>query len=43
MIPETFEVIDWPAIFGVRATPLDRCADARPSSIPIYSKVVLEF
>ncbi len=22
VIPETFEVIDWPAIFGVRATPI---------------------
>jgi nucleoside-diphosphate-sugar epimerase len=42
VIPETFEVIDWPAIFGVRATPI---AEALRETFqhPVYSKVVLEF
>ena len=42
VIPETFEVIDWPRIFGVRHTPL---IDAMTETFqhPIYSKLVLEF
>jgi nucleoside-diphosphate-sugar epimerase len=42
VIPETFEVIDWPGIFGVRATPI---AEALRETFqhPVYSKVVLEF
>lgn len=40
--PDIFEVIDWPAIFGVRATPLAQ-ALAETYQHPIYSKVVLEF
>lgn len=42
VIPETFEVIDWPAIFGVRSTPI---AEALRETFqhPVYSKVVLEF
>jgi nucleoside-diphosphate-sugar epimerase len=42
VIPETFEVIDWPSIFGVRATPI---AEALHETFqhPVYSKVVLEF
>lgn len=42
VIPETFEVIDWPAIFGVRATPL---AEALHETFrdPLYSNQVLEF
>jgi nucleoside-diphosphate-sugar epimerase len=42
VIPETFEVIDWPAIFGVRATPL---IDALRETFqhPVYSNVVLDF
>jgi uncharacterized protein YbjT (DUF2867 family) len=42
VIPETFEVIDWPAIFGVRATPI---AEALRETFqhPVYSNVVLEF
>jgi nucleoside-diphosphate-sugar epimerase len=42
VIPETFEVIDWPSIFGVRATPI---AEALRETFhhPVYSKVVLEF
>ena len=40
--PDVFEVIDWPGIFGVRATPL---AEALRETYehPDYSKVVLEF
>ena len=41
--PDVFEVIDWPGIFGVTATPLTSRAGARRSSIPSYSKIVLEF
>lgn len=42
VIPEVFEVIDWPAIFGVKATPL---AEALHETFrhPVYSKQVLEF
>ena len=40
--PDIFEVIDWPAIFGVSATPL-RAALERTYCDPIYSKLVLEF
>ena len=32
VIPEVFEVIDWPAIFGVRATPLREALDRDASS-----------
>ena len=40
--PDYFEVIDWPHIFGVSATPL---AEALRETFqnPVYSKVVLEF
>ena len=40
--PDVFEIIDWPGIFGVRATPL---AEALRETYlhPHYSKVVLEF
>ena len=40
--PDEFEVIDWPTIFGVTATPL---ADAMDETYahPVYSDVVLEF
>jgi hypothetical protein len=42
VIPEVFEVIDWPGIFGVRATPL---AEALRQTFqdPTYSSIVLEF
>ena len=41
-VPDVFEVIDWPKIFGVRATPL---AEALQQAFqdPTYSNVVLEF
>jgi nucleoside-diphosphate-sugar epimerase len=40
--PDVFEIIDWPAIFGVRATPL---AEALEETFrhPVYSGIVLEF
>ena len=39
---DEFEVIDWPSIFGVRATPFAEAVD-ETFNHPIYSKVVLEF
>jgi nucleoside-diphosphate-sugar epimerase len=42
VLPETFEVIDWPAIFGVKATPIAEALNATFQD-PVYSKVVLEF
>jgi nucleoside-diphosphate-sugar epimerase len=40
--PDVFEVIDWPTIFGVRATPL---AEAFETTFrhPVYSKIALQF
>jgi nucleoside-diphosphate-sugar epimerase len=40
--PDVFEVIDWPHIFGVQATPL-RAALEQTFQHPDYSKIVLEF
>lgn len=40
--PDVFEVIDWPAIFGTRSTPLE-AALAETFQHPVYSNVVLEF
>jgi nucleoside-diphosphate-sugar epimerase len=40
--PDVFEEIDWPAIFGVRSTPL-RDALRETFRDPRYSQVVLEF
>lgn len=40
--PDLFEVIDWPAIFGVPATPLDQ-ALRETYQDPRFSQVVLEF
>jgi nucleoside-diphosphate-sugar epimerase len=40
--PDVFEVIDWPRIFGVKATPL-KTALAETYSHPTYSQIVLEF
>jgi hypothetical protein len=42
VIPEVFEVIDWPKIFGVRATPLAE-AFQQTFQDPTYSDIVLEF
>lgn len=40
--PDVFEVVDWPGIFGVRSTPLDRALE-ETFQHPVYSKVALEF
>lgn len=40
--PDSFEIIDWPGIFGVRSTPLDEALDATFND-PTYADVVLEF
>ena len=40
--PDSFEIIDWPGIFGVRSTPLDEALDATFND-PTYSHVVLDF
>lgn len=40
--PDTFEVIDWPGIFGVKATPFS-AAIQETFLDPTYSKVELEF
>ena len=40
--PDVFEVIDWPAIFSVRATPLKQALETTFRD-PEYSQVTLEF
>ncbi|PTS74432.1 NAD-dependent dehydratase [Sphingomonas sp. HMWF008] len=40
--PDIFEVIDWPSIFGVRATPLQAALD-ETFQHPVYSKIALQF
>jgi nucleoside-diphosphate-sugar epimerase len=40
--PDIFEAIDWPGIFGVRATPLDEALH-ETFNHPVYSKVALQF
>jgi nucleoside-diphosphate-sugar epimerase len=40
--PDVFEVIDWPGIFGVRATPLQQALDETFQD-PVYSQVALDF
>jgi nucleoside-diphosphate-sugar epimerase len=40
--PDVFEIIDWPRIFGVRATPLDQALE-ETFRHPVYSRIVLEF
>lgn len=42
VIPETFPVVDWPGIFGVRATPLRRALEETYLD-PSYGSLVLEF
>ena len=41
-IPELFEVIDWPGLFGVAPTPLAAALDETFRTLP-YSSVVLDF
>ena len=40
--PDVFEVIDWPSIFGVTATPLQAALE-QTFRHPVYSNIVLEF
>ncbi len=40
--PDVFEVIDWPGIFGVRATPLQEALE-KTFRDPVYSKIALDF
>ena len=40
--PDVFEIIDWPGIFGVRATPLSEALE-ETFRHPVYSAIVLEF
>jgi len=40
--PDVFEVIDWPAIFGVPATPLDEALD-KTFNDPRFADVALDF
>jgi nucleoside-diphosphate-sugar epimerase len=40
--PDVFEVIDWPALFRIRATPLQQALDETFQD-PVYSQVVLDF
>jgi hypothetical protein len=40
--PDVFEVIDWPAIFGTRATPLQEALNETFRD-PQYSSVALDF
>lgn len=40
--PDVFEVIDWPGIFDVRATPLEEALDTTFRD-PVFSKVELDF
>ena len=40
--PDVFEVIDWPGIFGVRATPLDEALE-ETFRHPVYSGIALQF
>jgi nucleoside-diphosphate-sugar epimerase len=42
VIPETFPIIDWPALFGVEATPLRRALEETFLDTA-YGKIVLEF
>jgi len=39
---DVFEVIDWPGIFGVKATPFQLAID-KTYADPVYSNIVLEF
>ncbi|MBB5316923.1 NAD-dependent epimerase/dehydratase family protein [Tunturibacter empetritectus] len=40
--PDVFEVIDWPSIFGVQATPLDEALKITFCD-PVYSHITLDF
>jgi nucleoside-diphosphate-sugar epimerase len=40
--PDVFEIIDWPGIFGVQATPLPQSLDETFQD-PMYSQIALDF
>jgi len=40
--PDIFELVDWPAIFGMRATPLQEALE-ETFRHPVYSKIALQF
>lgn len=40
--PDVFEIIDWPGVFEVRATPLAEALD-ETFGHPVYSKIALQF
>ena len=40
--PDVFEVIDWPSLFGVRATPLQEALNITFRD-PTYSSITLDF
>jgi nucleoside-diphosphate-sugar epimerase len=40
--PDLFEIIDWPRIFGVSATPLKQALE-QTFRHPVYSQIVLQF
>jgi len=40
--PDVFEVIDWPGVFGVRATPMQEALNITFRD-PNYSQVALDF
>lgn len=40
--PDIFEIIDWPKIFGVRATPIDQALE-ETFQHPVYSQIALQF
>jgi nucleoside-diphosphate-sugar epimerase len=40
--PDLFEIIDWPRIFGVSATPLKQALE-QTFGHPVYSQIVLQF
>jgi nucleoside-diphosphate-sugar epimerase len=40
--PDSFEIIDWPAIFGVQSTPLDEALRTTFND-PTYAPIALEF
>ena len=42
VVPEVFEVIDWPGVFGVRATPLKEAVNETFRD-PRYGSIALEF
>lgn len=40
--PDEFEIVDWPSIFGIEATPLELALE-QTFQDPVYSNIMLEF